>query len=438
MLTPLPCPVGLAADRLPDQAALAWSGGQLSYRALDRMVGRPSEMWRRIEVDVGDRVGLLTQTDVGCVIAFWTLLRKGATVCPLNPRWPAAAVDEAVCVAAIDRLLAAEDWSSWRHWADERPGRRGREPLDQGLARHDRLQFRQHGDPQGDRPRTVVPSGQRGSNQNLPLRPGDRWLLSLPLFHVSGIGILFRCAMAGATVAIPSQELSLRAQIQQHQPTHLSLVPTQLSRLMDQQAQPPASLRAVLLGGGPLPSDLIRRASAAGWPLATTYGLSEMASQVTTTAAGAGDDELRTAGHVLAGRELKIGDDREILVRGETLFRGYVQQRDMTRPSDADGWFHTGDLGCWDAAGRLIVIGRRDNLFISGGENIYPEEIELVLLDLPGVRQALVVPIASQQYGQRPVAYIDGDHAHRRLVRPSASGYRDSRFPIASSPGRRR
>ena len=129
-------------------------------------------------------------------------------------------------------------------------------------------------------------------------------------------------------------------------------------------------------------------ALARGLPIHTSYGLTEMASQVTTTPPGASPGELRTAGRVLPGREVSISGGGEILVRGETLFAGYVDGEKVDRPLDADGWFHTGDLGDLDEDGYLRVLGRSDNLFISGGENIQPEEIEEALCSLEGVERS--------------------------------------------------
>jgi O-succinylbenzoic acid--CoA ligase len=249
----------------------------------------------------------------------------------------------------------------------------------------------------------------RGASWNLPLKPGDVWLWSLPLFHVSGLGILFRCTLAGATLAIPEHGVPLSQQFSAQRPTHVSFVPTQLRNLLDESERAPPYLRAALLGGAPAPAELIERAIRADWPLLTTYGLTEMASQVTTTSLPIKAGDLSTAGRVLPGREIRIGADEQIYVRGMTLMSGYQHGRANVLPCDADGWFATGDRGGWDDAGRLLVRGRIDNLFISGGENIYPEEIESELLKLPGVRQVVVVPLEDATYGQRPAAFVDCD-----------------------------
>lgn len=165
-------------------------------------------------------------------------------------------------------------------------------------------------------------------------------------------------------------------------------------------------MKGLLLGGGPLPCSLISKALQAGVPLFTTYGLTEMASQVTTSSPGADQDELGTAGTVLAHRELACSPEGEILVRGKTLFRGYVEGADCVPAVDQDGWFATGDCGEIDEEGRLWVTGRRDAMFISGGENVHPETIEKALCEVEEVAEAVVVSVADAEFGRRPVAFV--------------------------------
>jgi O-succinylbenzoic acid--CoA ligase len=131
-----------------------------------------------------------------------------------------------------------------------------------------------------------------------------------------------------------------------------------------------------------------------------------MASQVTTTAPGEAAVHPAGVGRVLSGREIKVGAEGEILVRGATRFAGYVTADRLDSPFDAAGWFATGDLGDLDAAGRLEVRGRRDTMFISGGENIHPEEIERALLDRLRAEACVVVPVPDETYGRRPVAFV--------------------------------
>ncbi|HET7273332.1 MAG TPA: o-succinylbenzoate--CoA ligase, partial [Rubrobacter sp.] len=244
-----------------------------------------------------------------------------------------------------------------------------------------------------------------GSNTNIPLTPGDRWLHSLPLYHVGGLSILFRCLLAGATITLPEPGTPLGEAITVLRATHVSLVATQLLRLLREDVDL-GGLKAVLLGGGPVPAYLVDEALARGLPVHTSYGLTEMASQVTTTQPGAAPEELRTAGRVLPHREISVSGEGEILVRGETLFAGYVEGEKVDRPLDPSGWLHTGDLGELDDEGYLRVTGRRDNLFISGGENVQPEEIEEALCRLEGIDEAVVVPVPDDEFGDRPVAFV--------------------------------
>jgi O-succinylbenzoic acid--CoA ligase len=213
--------------------------------------------------------------------------------------------------------------------------------------------------------------------------------------------------LAGAAVVTTTGIHTFADNLSNYGITHLSLVTTQLKRLLASAALPAPTLKAVLLGGSALPRQLIEAAHDAGVPLRTTYGLSETASQVTATPAHCAGDKRWSAGRALRGREVKIDTGGEILVRGQTLCRGYYRDGSVEPVVDAEGWFHTGDLGVLDDDGYLSVTGRRDNMFISGGENIHPEEIEAHLLGINGVRNAIVVPVNDDEYGQRPVAFVD-------------------------------
>ena len=176
---------------------------------------------------------------------------------------------------------------------------------------------------------------------------------------------------------------------------------TQLYRLLQKPEGIAAlkSLKYILLGGSGIAAWMIKKASDEGLNILTSYGLTEMASQVATGPASG-------CSQVLSHRQLKISSEGEILVKGQTLFKGYIQAGRVQLPLNPEGWFATGDLGRLDGQGCLTVLGRRDNRFISGGENIQPEEIEKVLLSVEGVAEAVVVPKEDAEFGQRPVAFL--------------------------------
>jgi O-succinylbenzoic acid--CoA ligase len=191
-----------------------------------------------------------------------------------------------------------------------------------------------------------------------------------------------------------------------------------LERLLEwrRDAPAPRALRCALLGGGAVPLPLLERARDAGWPLAPTYGLTEACSQVATRAPADRSAPLDAGLAPLPGLELRIRGEQgdalgpglagEILVRGPTLMRGYRGRPAESAAALAGGWLHTGDVGELDARGRLRVLDRRSDLFVSGGENVYPAEIEAVLLAHPAVQEAGVAALPDARFGQRAGAWI--------------------------------
>lgn len=243
-----------------------------------------------------------------------------------------------------------------------------------------------------------------GSASRLPLSPGSAWLLQLPLNHVSGFSIPIRCLLSGAAVVFSDAQNGAADDAV----THLSLVPAQLQRLLDSGA-PLNQLRAVLVGGAPIPAALVDRAIRAGVPIHLTYGMTEAASQICTTELLRESPKPLHAGTPLPGREVRISESGEIQIRGPVVAKKSLSSDDHWEDlADAEGWFSTGDLGSFTAEGHLVIHGRRDRLIISGGENIQPEPIESLLLEMPGIRRAVVVGKYHPEFGERPVAFLAG------------------------------
>ena len=246
-----------------------------------------------------------------------------------------------------------------------------------------------------------------GAAEMMPLQPGYAWLLSLPLNHVSGFSILIRCLLAGATVVFPDRNSSLKTQIDDPLLTHLSVVGVQLRRLLAEGTSF-SHLQAVLLGGGPVDQRLVSVAINAGVPLHITYGMTETASQIATSERLHSAPGVIHAGRPLPGREVRISPDGEIQVRGAILPRAIFSRGELREALTDDGWFSTGDAGSFDAVGNLVISGRRNRMFISGGENIFPEVIEGLLASFSQVRRAVVVGVSDEEFGFRPVAFVAG------------------------------
>lgn len=437
----VPCPLRATARTAPGSPAVVGEE-TVSYGELDRRVARLAGALRGA-CEPGSRVGLYLPQDERYVALLLATLRAGLVAVPVSTRVPAAGVPPLLERAGCSALVSTADLSP-----ELPPGVRvlEAEELAGGDAEIPGGKWRL------DEPATVVfTSGSTGgpkaalhtlgnhyysalgSNENIPIAPGDRWLAPLPLYHVGGLGALFRCLVSGAAMALPRPGEPVGEAATRLGSTHASLVATQLRRLLD-EGDVPETLRAVLLGGGAIPGTLLDAATEAGLPVHTSYGMTETASQVTTTPPGADRETLRTSGQVLAHRELRISVEGEILVRGRTLFLGYLDGEDLRDPADEEGWFHTGDLGELDSAGYLTVRGRRDNRFVSGGENVQPEEIEAALKRLSGVEEAVVVPVPDAEFGERPAAFVRGETDAAALSGELAETLPRFMVPVAFHP----
>lgn len=259
-----------------------------------------------------------------------------------------------------------------------------------------------------------------GSVLNLGLRENDCWLLAVPLFHISGFSILIRSVVYGITVHLfeTFRVEAVNKAIMRGKVTIMSAVSTMLDRLMNnlQERTYPASFRCMLLGGGPAPRPLLEKCQEKQIPVFQTYGMTETASQIVTLTPEHSLTKLGSAGKPLFPAQLRIETENgtiakpniagEIVVRGPSVTSGYLNRPVETEQCLQDGWFYTGDIGYVDEEGFLFVLDRRLDLIISGGENIYPAEIESVLLAHPKVIEVGVIGKEHEEWGQVPIAFV--------------------------------
>jgi O-succinylbenzoic acid--CoA ligase len=412
-------PLAVPSSRVGASPAIVGADGVTSYNSYADQAERVASVFHRAGIQPGDRIAILSQPSTNYPKLIMGCFHAGAVACPLNTRVPrqnladwcrqvavkALCVDDAFSDVAFESIPVLEISEILETPASE-PAPHLVDPRQPATIL---ATSGSSGEPKAAL-HTLASLSQSAfaSNRNLPLGPGDRWLLSLPLFHVSGLGVLFRCLWSGATVVIRGMDTPLEDAILQHEATHVSLVATQLFRLLQTRngMEALSRLKAILVGGSAIPASIIGEAYVRKLPVCTTYGLTEMASQVTATKPGDSLRVLQTSGRPVLPDTVSISPDGEILVRGATLFRGYIEGDGVDLPLTPDGWFATGDLGEFDDAGNLRVLGRRDNMFVSGGENIQPEEVERLLCRMDGVVEAVVVPVQNAEFGCRPVAFV--------------------------------
>lgn len=248
------------------------------------------------------------------------------------------------------------------------------------------------------------------SHQRLPLGPGDLWLDCLPLYHIGGQSILWRCAQAGAGVLLHDgfAAEAVAAALDNQPVTHISLVPAMLARLLDLGTRPPPSLRAALVGGAALSRPLYERAVAGGWPLFPTWGMSETAAQVATFSPTDGPWQEGAVGAPLPGNTVALTGDGRLQVRGPQVMLGYLNPELRPGVGLADGWLTSSDLGSIDAAGHINILGRADDMLVTGGHKVHPAEVEHGLAACPGVAEVAATGQPDPVWGQIVVALVVG------------------------------
>lgn len=422
----------------PDGAALIIGEATLTYRALHEQTAAFAAHLAAAGVERGMVVGVLLSNRIEAALAVHAAPRLGVTLALFNTRLTPAELDVQVRAAECCVLICERDTLPAALALSAAPRVLCVDPVnDPRLTSIDRFSGDSAAHCEGaidlDAPFAIMfTSGTTGTPRGAVLTygaffasamasayrigvlPHDRWLCVLPIYHVGGLSILLRSCLYGTAVDLWQRfdAPAIMERLQSAPVTLISLVPTMLYRLLEQPGAAPPHLRLVLLGGAAAPPDLLERALQAGWPIATTYGLTEAASQVATAL----PEEVRrkpgSVGRPLIFTRVRVVDEQgrdqspgvygDILVQSPTLMRGYLG----AAPLAAGAWFPTGDIGYLDADGDLWVVQRRSDLIISGGENIYPAEVEQALRQHPAVADVAVVGVPSAEWGQQVGAAI--------------------------------
>ena len=427
--------------------ALAVRAGPLewSYLDLQERVSALSAVLLSRGVRRGDRVAILAQPSGGYVALAHALARIGAVAVPLNHRQSAPEL-RAQLRDSSPSLVVHQEASGLRRppdagpskaaWATvedlmaESPGD-GRDPVPGGtldLASAHAIVYTSgsSGHPKGVE---LTLSNFMWNAVSVGLRTGasqeDRWLLCMPLFHVGGYTVIFRSVLHGSGVVLHDRFDAGRVSrsLDEDGITMASFVPTMLSEVLEARGARALGprVRVVFLGGGPPSSQLLAVIRKRRLPVLLTYGMTETCSQVALS------DPIGSSGRPAylqafpsevavakpgAGRRLSFagpGEAGEVAVRGPTLSRGYWRKPSATRARLRGEWFLTGDLGVLQdgPGGGIAILGRKEETIVSGGEKVYPAVVESALREHPSVRDAVVVGVEDEKWGQMVVAVVE-------------------------------
>jgi len=396
------CPVTWHAKRNPNAIAITTDNSQLTFAELSQRVAHISAQLKVLTMKKGDRLVSIAPNGLALVLLQLACLRHGFIFCPLNPNFSTVEIQQRLALLNTPFIWQPHNKQSLEI---DFEGKKNIilatcsgiiDPLaviniiftsgSSGTPKAVMHHFSNHY------------YSALGSQSVIPLTQGDTNLLSLPMFHISGYATVMRTLLAGARVHISTEKLTVH-QLKQHNITHLSLVSSQPIKLLQHQhfnAQQ-LPIKHLLLGGSAFPEAVLQATAQRGFTYHLSYGSTEMSSQIATST---NNQKLQ----LLPYRHLKMVN-QEIQVSGKTRFAGYFTGDSQGGLMDAKQYFASSDIGEFKHP-FVKIIGRKDRQFISGGENIQPEEIEKVLLMFPMVSLAYVLPIDDKTYGQRPIAFI--------------------------------
>jgi o-succinylbenzoate---CoA ligase len=414
----------------PAAPALIYEEQVWTYTELDNRVAFVAAWLASLGIRGGEHLGVLMTNSPDYVCLIHAAARLGAVLIPLNARLTPAELQWQVEKVRLKLLIYAESTAEKAQTITscktvdiaqdkERYGSltTGTRNIDLKAVQAIVFTSGTTGQPKGAK----ITFGNQfwsatASSWRLGVLPNDHWLLCLPLYHVGGMAIVLRCCLYGTTIILQNgfDLETMRAALEKHPVTLVSLVPTMLYRLMEADVTFPDSLRMVLLGGAAATPELVKKCIERNIPVATTYGLTEATSQVATLLPEDVPQKPGSVGKPLMFTSIRILDEHgssprpgkygEIVVSGPTVMAGYFEHED--KKTLRDGELYTGDIGYLDKDGDLWIVQRRSDLIVSGGENVYPAEVETILRLHPAIEDACVVGTPSAEWGQQVTAAI--------------------------------
>lgn len=415
----------------PDQIAIELHNKEkITFFELNEASESFARKLARIGVRKGDKVGLFSSNHTDMIIAIHALSYIGAVVVLLNTRLTKSEITFQVKDAEVSTIISSDNFYQdlihmklpvpIKNYTEVSKGKEKNISLMSEINLEDPFTIVYTSGTTGSPKGVVHTYGNHwwsaiGSALNLGLSERDKWLAVLPLFHVGGFSICMRSVIYGIPVFLLEKfdEEIVNDAILNRGVTIASVVTVMLQRLKENLGgkKYPKSFRCMLLGGGPVPEPLLEEAVRKNIPVFQSYGLTETSSQIVTLSPRDSLKKLGSAGKPLFPGQLIIhhpGEDGvgEIFVKGPMVAKGYYNNPEANKRAFSKGYLATGDLGYLDQEGFLYVVDRRTDLIISGGENIYPSEIESVLSGHAGIKEVAVVGEQDEYWGEVPVAFV--------------------------------
>ncbi|HEO8420105.1 o-succinylbenzoate--CoA ligase [Niallia sp. FSL W8-0635] len=424
------------AHLTPDREAIVYKEKRLTFKELYEMAYYRAGILTGLGVKDTDYVGFLVKSDLETVLHLYAMQIIGAKAVLLNNRLTAKEIAYQLKDAKVTYLITEELFQEKVIQVKEKVLEISIylkedieeytyiEPKEKDYITLDETCTIMYTSGTTGLPKGVIQSygnhwwSAVGNTLNAGLYEKDTWLCTVPIFHISGYSILMKSIIYGMKIVLHESfdEKRVLQDLWKEKITIISVVTTMLQRIEQATSEKfPAYFRYMLLGGGPATVELLTRCINKGILVYYSYGMTETSSQIVTLSPEDSISKIGSAGKPLfpaqlrivnpLGEELGPNEVGEITVCGPNVSKGYLNKENHL----INGWFFTGDIGYIDSEGFLYVLDRRSDLIISGGENVYPAEVEAVLTEMEGIREAAVIGIPDAQWGQVPVAFVVED-----------------------------
>ncbi|PJB00225.1 MAG: o-succinylbenzoate--CoA ligase [Ignavibacteriales bacterium CG_4_9_14_3_um_filter_30_11] len=394
---------------LNNSAAIIFNDITINYSKLHNKISKTSNSLLENNIKLDDRVILISNNSIDFIIQVFSLWNIGAIPVPINPNFTKNELNNIVDQVLPEKILVEENINV---------------KLD--ISTNDIINFPIKNSDKNiinkiniDKNKTALilfSSGSSGKAKGiklsfnnlissalaqikfLNLKKENKYLASLPFYHIGGFSIITRTLFSGGAIIIPKsiKNEDIITAIEKHKPNSISLVLTQLKRILEKNFQPSVNLNNILIGGSLIDTSLVIEAVKKGWKIIKVYGSTETCSFITAQRVNPKNLDSKSVGKVLGNNKIKIIDNK-IAIKGDSVMQGYFnQQVDFS----GDGYFITEDIGYIDENNELFVEGRKDDIIISGGENISLKEIEYYVNKFEKIKDSTVIGIKDKEWGE--------------------------------------